>query len=131
MIIAVDFDGTIVEHEFPEIGPAVPGALRWLAAFQAAGAKLILWTMRSDGQKHGPVLSDAVEFCRTNGIAFFAINENPQQRSWTASAKVYANAYIDDAAIGCPLRENPRLGGRPFVDWEAVGPKVLAMIEAK
>ena len=47
--IAVDFDGTIVDHVFPEIGAAVPGAFKWLKRFKEAGATLILWTMRSDG----------------------------------------------------------------------------------
>jgi hypothetical protein len=120
--IAVDFDGTIAEHEFPEIGKPVPEAFNWLAKFQHFGIKLILWTMRSDSDKSGPVLTQAVEFCRQHGIEFAHVNENPQ--GWTTSPKAYAHAYIDDAAIGCPLRQNPRLGGRPFVDWAKVGPMV-------
>jgi len=49
MYICIDFDGTIVDHRFPEIGPPVPGAVEWMLRFQEAGAKLILFTMRSDG----------------------------------------------------------------------------------
>ena len=129
MIIAVDFDGTIVDHKYPEVGDPVPGAFAWLKRFSDAGAKLILWTMRCDGEKQGPVLSDAVALCRANGIEFFGVNENPEQ-FWSESRKAYANVYIDDAAFGCPLRENHRMGGRPYVDWEKVGPEIMERLEA-
>lgn len=132
MIIAVDFDGTIVDHVFPEIGDPVPGAVQWLKEFQAKGAKLILWTMRSDGREGGGnYLRDAVEYCRKNEIEFWGINENPQQKSWTGSPKAYANVYIDDAAFGCPLKHNPRMGGRPYVDWEALGPTIMQILSEK
>jgi hypothetical protein len=127
--IAIDFDGTIADHEYPEIGRPVPGAFEWLKRFKAAGATLILWTMRSDGQTHGDTLTQAVEFCRANGIEFDFVNETIQ--AWTTSRKAYANVYIDDAAYGCPLKENPRAGGRAFVDWSIVGPGVMAMIETR
>jgi hydroxymethylpyrimidine pyrophosphatase-like HAD family hydrolase len=120
MIIAVDFDGTIVEHEFPKIGPAVPGAFKSIKKLQESGHRLILWTMRSDGQECGDVLTQAVKFCEDNGIRFWAVNCNPEQHTWTTSNKSYAHLYIDDAALGCPLRENPRLGGRNYVDWDKV-----------
>ena len=129
MIIAVDFDGTIVDHRYPDIGAPVPGALRWLAEFQAAGAQLILYTMRSDNEKHGPTLSQAVEYCKSNGIEFWGVNENPEQKSWTTSPKVYAHRYIDDAAAGCPLLENIRDGGRPYVNWHAIGPAIMKLLE--
>lgn len=129
MIIAVDFDGTIVDHRFPEIGDPVPGAFMWLKEFRKAGAKLILWTMRSNGQESGNVLSEANDFCLQYGVFFDYINENPQE--WTTSPKAYAHVYIDDAAFGCPLKENPRPGGRPFVDWDIVGPAVMAMIQSR
>ena len=136
MIIAVDFDGTIAEHEFPDIGSPVPGAFEWMRKWQEAGAKLILWTMRSDGRtgdgkENGPVLTEAVEFCRTHGVEFFAVNGNPGQASWTQSPKAYAHIYVDDAAFGCPLRPNPRLGGRPMVDWSVVGPAILEQLNNK
>ena len=127
MYIAVDFDGTIVDHQFPEIGDQVPGAIEWLSKYQEAGASLILWTMRSDGQDSGDVLTQAVEYCRGAGIEFDHVNENPQD--WTTSNKAYAHVYIDDAAAGVPLKENPRCGGRPFVDWDVIGPLVMEMIE--
>lgn len=128
MIIAIDFDGTLVDHRFPDIGDEVAGAFEWLKRFQEAGAKLILWTMRSDSQECGPVLTQAVEFCRSRGVEFWSVNGNPQQSSWTQSPKCYAHIYVDDAAFGCPLREFPRSGSRPVVDWELVGPPVLAML---
>lgn len=125
MYIAVDFDGTIADHRYPDIGKAVPGAFHWLTRWQEAGAGLILWTMRSDGPD-GPTLTEAIEFCMSHGIKFDHVNEHPV--TWTTSAKAYAHIYIDDAAFGCPLRENPRMGGRPFVDWDVVGPAVLSRI---
>lgn len=137
MIVAIDFDGTIAEHEFPEIGDPVPGAFEWMRAWQDAGAKLILWTVRSDGRsadgsrENGPVLTEAVEFCRKHGIEFFAVNQNPGQASWTQSPKCYAHVYVDDAAIGCPLVESRKAGNRPMVDWSVVGPAVMEMIRAK
>ena len=126
MNIAIDFDGTIVLHEFPDIGREVPGAFEWMKKFQDAGCKLILWTMRSDGDNFGPVLTQAVEFCRERGVEFWGVNENPGQ-DWSDSPKAYAHVYIDDAAFGCPLVENP--GGRPFVDWDSVGPAILCRIK--
>lgn len=128
-IVAIDFDGTIADHRFPDIGSAVPGAFEWMKKFQEAGVQLILWTMRSDGQESGDVLTDAVEFCKDKGIEFYGVNENPDQ-DWSDSPKAYAHYYIDDAAIGCPLHENPRCGGAPFVDWEIVGPLVMDLINA-
>ena len=126
MFIAIDFDGTIVDHRFPEIGKPVPGAFEWMKKFKEAGADLILWTMRSDGQANGDVLTEAVKFCEDNGVVFDYINENPQ--NWTTSPKAYAHFYIDDRAFGCPLRKNPRMGGQPMVDWSKVGPTIMKAI---
>lgn len=136
MIIAVDFDGTLVDHVFPEIGEPVPEAFDWLRRFKEAGAFLILYTMRADERGHRSVemfpgerrfLTEAVEFCRQQGIEFDALNRNPQQDEWTSSPKAYAHVYIDDAAFGCPL-SSPKNGGRPTVDWSVVGPAVMEMI---
>jgi hypothetical protein len=131
-LIAIDFDGTCVDHRYPEVGPDVPGAAQWLRRFTALGARLILWTMRSGGQDaENDPLADAVTWFAAHGIALYGINQNPDQASWTASPKVYAHKYIDDAAACCPLRPNPRMGGRPYVDWSIVGPAVVAEIEAR
>ena len=113
MIIAVDFDGTCVTHEYPRVGRSV-GAEEVLLSWVASGHQLILWTMRS-----GQELSAAVSWFAERGIPLLGINENPQQLGWTSSPKVYAQMYIDDAALGIPLC--PGLTGeRPFVNWERV-----------
>ena len=128
MYIAIDFDGTLVDHRYPDIGAEVPAAFEWCRQLAAAGAKLILWTMRSDSVKAGPVLTDAVAFCRERGVEFAGVNVNPGQ-DWSTSPKAYAHVYVDDAAFGCPLRDNPRAGGRPYADWERIGPAVMALVE--
>ena len=133
LVVGVDMDGTIVEHFFPEIGPPVPGAIEWMKRWQAAGAELILWTMRSDGRvgegrENDNVLSEAVEYCRMNGIEFYGINTNPTQASWTGSPKAYCHLYVDDAAYGCPLIPGIH-GERPMVDWSVVGPAVMKLLE--
>ena len=113
MIIALDFDGTVVSHEYPHIGGDI-GAVPVLKELVAAGHKLILFTMRS-----GKLLDDAVAWFERNGIELYAVNENPEQKSWTSSVKVHANIYIDDCALGCPIRYEEDIR-RPFVDWKKV-----------
>lgn len=129
MYIAVDFDGTCVDHRFPDIGKDVPGAEKWLKEITENGGELILWTMRSEGQTDGNVLHDAIEWFKKRSIPLFGINENPGQ-VWSNSKKAYAHVYIDDSAFGCPLKENPRMGGRPYVDWDIVGPEVVRKLKA-
>lgn len=97
MIIAVDFDGTIVEHRFPDIGRVRPFAFETLLELQAKSHKLILWTHRS-----GRLLEEAVEFCRNNGLTFYAINKNYPEEKWFEheSRKILADLYIDDRNLG-------------------------------
>ncbi len=118
-IIAIDFDGTIVKHEYPELGEPVPGAIETMLELQKMNVKLILWTMR-DGKE----LKDALDYCWGHGIQFFGANENPQQKTWTKSPKAYAKLYIDDAAFGCPLKQDIK-DDRPWVDWLKVIQKIL------
>lgn len=113
-IIAVDFDGTIVKHEFPEIGAPIPGAVEVLKELVDEGRSLILYTMRP-----GKFLEDAKEYVENTGIHFVAFNHNPLQSRWTTSPKVYAHHYIDDNAIGCPLIKEPGTE-RPYVNWQFV-----------
>lgn len=113
MIIALDFDGTVVTHEYPYIGEDI-GAVPVLKELTAAGHKLILFTMRS-----GKLLDEAVAWFERNGVELYAVNENPEQKSWTSSVKVHANIYIDDCALGCPIRFEDGIR-RPFVDWQKV-----------
>lgn len=124
MFICIDFDGTIVDHCYPEIGAEAPGALYWLRRLQDQGARLILFTMRSDSGIGGSMLSDAVEFLQRNGIELYGVNRNPDQAGWTESPKAYGDVYVDDAAFGCPLIR-PEGFRRPCVDWEKVGPALL------
>ena len=114
MIIAIDFDGTIVKHDYPRIGEPVPGAIECMLDLQAAGHKLILYTMRSDAS-----LDEAVEYCAHQDIEFYGVNKNPTQKVWTNSPKAYAKLYIDDTALGCPII-NPGNGERRYVDWGRV-----------
>jgi len=125
MIVAVDFDGTIVEHRFPEIGEPVPGAIEWLKKFDDAGIKIILWTMRSDkNPQDRHFLTEAMMFCQMKGIKLYGANKNPGQ-DWSTSPKAYAHVYIDDAAFGCPMIDSAEPGQRPMVDWSIVGPAIL------
>ena len=126
MYLCVDFDGTIVDHCYPNIGEPVPGALHWLIILQSYGVKIILYTMRSDGPKGGHSLRDAVQYLESNGIKLFGVNRNPDQDEWTSSPKAYGTVYVDDAAFGCPLM-HPKGFARPCVDWEKVGPQLEKM----
>jgi ABC-type sugar transport system substrate-binding protein len=120
MIIAVDFDGTVVDHRFPEVGPDAPGAVATLRDLAKAGHQLILWTMRS-----GPYLEAAIEWYRERGIPLYGVQRNPDQDSWTSSPKAYAQLYIDDAAFGAPLIQLAA-HQRPLISWEAVRGALLA-----
>lgn len=111
-IFAVDFDGTVVTHEYPEIGKDV-GAVKVLKDLVEAKHRIILFTMRS-----GDELDAAVRWFSDNDIPLFGINKNPEQHTWTKSAKPYAHAYIDDAALGVPLLHVE--GKRAYVDWVRV-----------
>lgn len=114
MIIAVDFDGTCVTHEYPKIGREI-GAQPVLKKLTGEGHQLILYTMRS-----GKELEDAVAWFKENEIELWSINENPGQKRWTQSPKIYAHLYIDDAALGVPLCKGLDEFERPFVDWDSV-----------
>ena len=97
MKIAVDFDGTIVEHKFPEIGKPLLFAFETMKELQKQKHDLILWTYRA-----GAELDDAVEFCKKNGIEFYAINASYPEEEYDEdiSRKIYADIYIDDRNIG-------------------------------
>jgi hypothetical protein len=121
LIIAIDFDGTCVTHEYPRVGKDV-GAVPVLKRLVSEGHKLMLWTMRGTRTQPSDTLQDAVLWFKENGIQLWGINENPEQKSsgWTNSNKQYAQLYIDDAALGCPLLFNPVWSDRPFVNWVMV-----------
>lgn len=127
MIICVDFDGTIVDHRFPGIGEPVPEAIKWLTRLQGSGARIILYTMRSDNMADGDLLSQAVDYLEERGVELYGVNCNPEQESWTMSPKVFGHVYVDDAAFGCPLVQLKSFS-RPCVDWDVVGPELERII---
>lgn len=104
MIIAVDFDGTIVEHEFPNIGKERPGAIDTLKKLSQQH-KIILWTVRQ-----GKDLQAAVDFCGKRGLNFYAVNCDTPGGTWDGKGarKLRADLFIDDA----------NLGGLP--DWDVI-----------
>lgn len=98
MIIAVDFDGTIVEHRYPAIGAEIPFAVETLRLLSEEHHRLILWTVRE-----GALLDDAVEFCKNRGLKFYAVNRNyPEEdnRHQGYSRKLKADLFIDDRNLG-------------------------------
>ena len=105
MTLAVDFDGTIVEHRYPKIGPEKPFAIQTLQQLQREGHRVILFTSRE-----GELLEEAVEFCHDRGLDFYAVNSNQPANALFSrhTAKVIADIYIDDR----------NLGGLP--DWDEI-----------
>ncbi|MFD2551888.1 BT0820 family HAD-type phosphatase [Bizionia sediminis] len=97
LIIAVDFDGTIVEDAYPKIGKAKLFAFETLKRLQEEGNRLILWTYRS-----GSHLDEAVAFCKENGLEFYAVNKSYPEEILDAnkSRKIHADIFIDDRNIG-------------------------------
>ena len=99
MIIAVDFDGTIVEHEYPKIGKEKIFATETLRQLINDGHRLILWTVRE-----GEVLDEAVEWCRQRGVEFYAVNKDfPEEnisKNEQFSRKIKADVWIDDLNVG-------------------------------
>ncbi len=98
MIIAVDFDGTIVTHEYPKIGKELPFAIDTLKRLQQKpDYQLIMWTVRE-----GKELEEAVEFCRERGLEFYAVNRNyPEELTdQLDSRKLQADLFIDDRNLG-------------------------------
>jgi hypothetical protein len=116
--LLIDFDGTVVEHAFPRIGKPMPQVFEVLKELQEAGWKLILWTCREDveGEPKMQFLTEAVEFCRQNGIEFDAVNESFEdfrEGQPSLKRKPYATWCIDDR----------NLGG--FLGWDLVREAIL------
>lgn len=105
MKIAVDFDGTIVEHQYPEIGEEKLFAIETLKQIQKKGHLLILWTYRT-----GRELDAAVEFCRKSGLEFYAVNKNYPEEVFDSSTprKLSVEMFIDDRNFG------------GFVEWSKI-----------
>lgn len=99
MTIAVDFDGTIVEHKYPAIGNELPFATETLRMLIKDQHKLILWTVRE-----GELLDQAIEWCRKRGVEFYAVNndypEETKDNNNHFSRKLKVDIWIDDRNIG-------------------------------
>jgi hypothetical protein len=138
-IYAIDFDGTVVTHEFPKVGKDVPYAVETLQKIVAHGGKLILWTMRSNHtsppefntelqHERNPIvqcdagnyLDDAIKWFSDRQIPLWGTQRNPDQDKWTSSPKAYAHVYIDDAALGTHTMHDPSFSERPYVNWAVV-----------
>ena len=120
----IDFDGTVVKHRYPAVGEDI-GAVPVLRKLVKNGHHLILSTMRSRDSEGVDTLQPAIDWFNTNGIELYGVNENPSQKEWTQSPKIYGNIYIDDAALGAPLKidnsPHPIFGAStPYIDWETV-----------
>lgn len=99
MLIAVDFDGTIVRHRYPEIGEEIPFAVETLKMLMAERHRFILWTVRQ-----GKLLDDAVEWCRQRGLEFYAVNRDYPEEDITLNEhftrKLKVDMWIDDRNVG-------------------------------
>lgn len=115
MVVSLDFDGTVVTHDYPRVGKDV-GAVPVLEQIRDNGHKIILFTIRG----YDNYLQDAVDWFKVNNIPLYGINANPTQSSWTTSPKCLADLQIDDAALGAPLKYDYNLSKRPFIDWNIV-----------
>lgn len=96
-IIAIDFDGTIVEHDYPRIGREMLFAFSTIKELHKRGHRLILFTYRT-----GNLLDEAVEYCRKNGVEFYAVNKNFPEEEYNNDVprKLNADVFIDDRNIG-------------------------------
>lgn len=124
MIIAIDFDGTVVSNEFPFVGKDI-GAIPILKELVKNGHKLILYTLRVDGETldengmfvpdpTGTFLTDAVNWFKQHNIELYGVQEHPL---YPDSKKLVYDMIIDDRAFGIPLIDN---GYKPFVNWCAI-----------
>lgn len=95
MIIAIDFDGTIVEHKYPQIGRPIPFAIETLLQLQKENHKLILWTVRE-----GDLLQEAIDYCAERGLTFYANNANYPEETTPSPRKLSVDMFIDDRNLG-------------------------------
>ena len=137
MDILIDFDGTVVTHDFPIVGKDI-GSVPVLKRLVDNGHRLILFTMRSDVENPisndvdivsipGQYLTEAVNWFKDNGIALYGIQVNPEQHTWTTSPKAYGQLIIDDTSLGIPLRFDAEISNRWYVCWESVAKILVRM----
>lgn len=115
MYIAVDFDGTLVEDAFPEIGKEIPYAVDTVKFLIECGHKIILHTSRTHYIYEGhDTLAEAEQWCKDKGIDLYAVNDNPECREkYFKQTKVYADFYIDDHNFGIASLDG-------YVDWRPI-----------
>lgn len=122
LVIALDFDGTVCKcADYPAVGEPVPQALDWIYRFHLK-AEVFLWTCRE-----GRALELAVDYMEANCIRLLGVNSFNYWEGFETSRKLFANLYIDDAAIGVPLIKPP--DNRAYLDWGLVGPEVLFRVQ--
>lgn len=95
MTIAIDFDGTIVEHRYPKIGKPIPFAIETLLQLQKENHKLILWTVRE-----GDLLQEAIDYCSERGLNFYAANANYPEEEDPSPRKINVDMFVDDRNLG-------------------------------
>ena len=120
MIIAIDFDGTIVDDIYPDIGAEVPLALDYIKQWQEEN-DIVLYTMRERKE-----LEDAEMFLVNKGVNLFSSNSNLNM--WYNSRKIFANLHIDNASFGCPLIKIEGFK-KPCADWNVIGPITTKIIK--
>ncbi len=119
--VALNFDGTCVEHNYPKVGMDI-GADPWLRAAVALGAKLILYTSRC-----GDEMGEAMDWFEDHKVEVWDVNHNPDQIRFTSSKKLYAHIYVDSEALGAPMLPKTERK-RPHMNWEIAGPMLLRRI---
>ena len=122
--IVLDFDGTVVKHAYPAVGEDI-GAEPVLKRLVANGCRLILSTMRSRNSSGVDTLQPALDWFEKRGIPLYGVNENPSQKEWTSSPKVYGDVYIDDAALCAPLTADDK--GSVFIDWSLAAAELYCL----
>lgn len=113
-IIGIDFDGTVVTHNYPFVGNDI-GAVPVLKKLIDSGCDLVLTTMRCDTD-----LDDAIKWFYDNKIKLSGIYKHETQEAWTKSPKCYCDILIDDCACGAPLKKDSKISSRKFIDWYKV-----------
>lgn len=117
-ILAVDFDGTVVTHMYPQIGKEADDCVRVLKRVQEAGHKIVLWTCReTDPEAKTDYLRAAVEWMYESGLKLHNVNDTRESDDFRnpqgLRRKVLADCYIDDRNIGIPKKFG-------CVDWSWV-----------
>lgn len=123
LILAIDFDGTLVEGKFPKIGRDL-GGLFWLSQLKALGCEMILWTCRVDQR-----LEEAIDWLALHGYSdiITKVNERADAMQWPDDPrKVFANFYVGDRTLGAPL-----VKGTHHYDWEKAGPMLIKAVIAE